>query len=54
MNVREVLVNIVLWVRQSSPKFARVRQSSHEGAHMLLVPSGTCLSNGNFGKINFK
>ena len=34
-NVREVLVNMVLsllWVRQSLRNFARLRQSSHEGA----------------------
>ena len=27
-----------------SPKFARVRQTSHEGAHMLLLHPGTCLN----------
>ena len=27
-----------------SPKFARLRQSSHEGARMLPVRSGTCLT----------
>ena len=41
---REVLVNMALWVRQSSLSFARVRRSSHEGAHMLLVHPGTCLT----------
>ena len=43
MNVTEVLVNMALWVRQRSPNFARLRQSSHEGAHMLPVHPGTCL-----------
>ena len=28
-----------------SPNFARLRQSSHEGAPMLLVHPGTCLRN---------
>ena len=37
VNATEVLVNGVLWVRQSSPDFAKVRQSSHEGARILLV-----------------
>ena len=44
VNVREVLVNMVLWVRQSSPKFAMLCQSSHEGARMLLVHPGACLN----------
>ena len=44
VNVREVLVNVALWVRQSSPNFARLRQSSHEGARMLPVHPGTCLN----------
>ena len=39
-------MNMVLWVRQSSPNFARVRQSSHEGALMLPVYPGICLSKG--------
>ena len=43
VNVRDALVNMVLWVRQSSPEFAKLRQTSHEGAHMLLVHPGTCL-----------
>ena len=40
------LVNVaeVAKVRQSSPNFARVRQSSHEGAHMLLPESYQILS----------
>ena len=41
---------MTLWVRQSSPNFARLRQSSHEGAHMLLVrpePAG-----GKSGRLN--
>ena len=37
MNVRDVIVNMELWVRQSSPNFARLRQSSYEGVRMLLV-----------------
>ena len=43
MNVREVLVNTAVWVRQSSPNFARLRQSSHEGARMLPVHLGKCI-----------
>ena len=43
VKVRDVLVNMELWLRQSSPNFARLRQSSHEGARMLLVHPGTCL-----------
>ena len=44
VNVREVLVNMALWVRQSSPNFAGLRKSSHEDACMLPVhPAGTCL-----------
>ena len=27
----------------ASPKFAKLRQSSHEGAHMIPVQPGTCL-----------
>ena len=46
VNVRKVLVNMVLKVRQSSPNFARLRQSSHEGARVLLVHHGTCLIKG--------
>ena len=41
---RRVLVNMAIWVCQSSPEFAKLRQSSHEGAHMLLVHPGTCLT----------
>ena len=41
MNVREVLVDNTLWVRQSSPEFAKLRQSSDEGARMLLVRAKT-------------
>ena len=41
-----ILVNMVLRVRQTSPNFARLRQSSHEGARMLLVHHGTCLLKG--------
>ena len=43
VNVTEVLVNMALWVRQNSPNFAGLRQSSHEGACMLPVHPGTCL-----------
>ena len=44
MNVREVLVNMALWVRRSLPKFPALRhQSSHEGARKILVRPGTCL-----------
>ena len=31
---------------EGSPNFARLRQSSHEGARMLLVHHGTCLMKG--------
>ena len=31
---------------EGSPNFARLRQSSHEGARMLLVHHGTCLIKG--------
>ena len=34
---------MALWVRQSSPNSAGLRQSSHEGARILLVRPGTCL-----------
>ena len=44
MNVRELILNMTLWVRQSSPKFAMLRQSSHEGARMLPVYPGICLT----------
>ena len=47
MNVRKVRVNGALWVRQSSPNFARLRQSSHEGARMLQVRPGTYLTFGD-------
>ena len=38
VNVGEVLVNMVLWVRQSSPNFARLRQNSHEGVRISGTP----------------
>ena len=44
VNVRDVLTNMVLSVCQSSPNFARLRQSSHEGALMLPVYPGICLT----------
>ena len=44
VNVGEALVNVALWVRQSSPEFAKLRRSSDEGAHVLLVRPGTCLT----------
>ena len=47
VNVTEELLNMVLWVRQTSPNFAKVRQSSHEGARILLVHPGTCLTPGD-------
>ena len=54
VNVRKVLVNMVLRVRPSSPNFARLRQSSHEGARVLLVHHGTCLIKGKvFPEKNF-
>ena len=40
MNVRELILNMTLWVRQSSPNFTMLRQSSHEGARMLPVYPG--------------
>ena len=43
VNVRELILNMMLWVRQSSPNFAMLRQSSHEGARMLPVYPGICL-----------
>ena len=37
-------MNMEQWVRQSSPNYARLRQSSYESrARMLLVRPGTCL-----------
>ena len=44
VNVREVLVNMAMWVRQSLPTFARLQQSSNEGARMPLMQPGTCLN----------
>ena len=44
VNVREVLANMALWVHRSSPNFDRLRQSSHQGARMVLVSPGTCLT----------
>ena len=38
VNARELLVNVASCIRRSSPNFARLRQSSHEGAHMLQIP----------------
>ena len=43
VNVRELILNMTLWVRQSSPNFAMLHQSSHEGARMLLENPGICL-----------
>ena len=34
-------MNTALWVRQGLPSFARLRQSSHEGARILPVHPGT-------------
>ena len=53
VNVREVLVNMALWVRQSSPNFARLRQSSHEGARMLPVHPGICLISLSVAPLSF-
>ena len=38
VNVSEVLMNVVVWVRQPSPNFANRCQTLHEGARMLLAP----------------
>ena len=46
VNVREVVMNMVLWVRQSSPNFARLRQSLNEDALMLPIYAGICLKKG--------
>ena len=45
MNARGGSRECGLWVRQSSSNFARLCQSSREGAHMLLVYAGTRLHN---------
>ena len=42
VNVRELILNLTFWARQTS--LAMLRQSSHEGARMIPVYPGTCLN----------